>query len=363
MCCVYVEVIMIRFFSLGVMCGVLLCACQSTIRSSQSSQSSQFPQQLPFPVANNAVAYVNNHGVHQFYSFNGLMTGKTYKDITNQAFVWKGKQWHSLSIPDQHLPVLASTAVTVTNDVYLFGGYTVAADHTEKSVPNVWKINGETDLWDLMPPMPVPVDDTVALVYQDRYVYLVSGWHDVDNVNLVQVFDTEQQSWKQATEFPLPAVFGHAGAIINNQILICDGVKVVMNGNKKQFLPSSECGMGLINETNPLEIEWQKIAHHSGTAYYRMAAVSDYDRFMYFFAGSNNPYNYNGIGYDDMASKPSADVRIYDVKNQLWQIQRDVIPGSMDHRSALLTPVGMAILGGLGPKQEVLNRITYYKTN
>lgn len=26
--------------------------------------------------------------------------------------------------------------------------------------------------------MPVPVDDSVALVYRDRYVYLVSGWHE-----------------------------------------------------------------------------------------------------------------------------------------------------------------------------------------
>ena len=41
--------------------------------------------------------------------------------------------------------------------------------------------------------MPVPVDDSVALSYKERYIYLISGWHNDGNVNLVQVYDTKKQ--------------------------------------------------------------------------------------------------------------------------------------------------------------------------
>ena len=43
--------------------------------------------------------------------------------------------------------------------------------------------------------MPVPVDDAVAVTYADRFIYLISGWHDLGNVNLVQRYDTETDTW------------------------------------------------------------------------------------------------------------------------------------------------------------------------
>ena len=48
----------------------------------------------------------------------------------------------------------------------------------------------------------MPVEDAVLLVYLDRYIYLVSGWHDLGNVNLVQVLDTANGTWQQATPWP-----------------------------------------------------------------------------------------------------------------------------------------------------------------
>ncbi len=96
---------------------------------------------------------------------------------------------------------------------WLFGGYTVAVDGSEKSIPGVYRIRpGESQLqW--LTDMPVPVEDSVMLVYQDRYIYLVSGWHDLGNVNLVQVLDTKTLQWAQATPWPGAPVFGHSGGI------------------------------------------------------------------------------------------------------------------------------------------------------
>ncbi len=324
-------------------------------------EKSQLPNALPIAVSNNAVAYLNINGQHQFYTFNGLKPGRTYQEITNQAFVWHSGEWHDLNVPAEQLPVLASVAVSVKDSVYLFGGYTVAADHSEKSIPNVWRIDGFSHQWQAMPAMPTPVDDAVALVYQDRYIYLISGWHDVDNVSLVQVFDTETKTWQQATEFPLPPVFGHAGGIVENQMIVCDGVKVVWQGDKKQFLPSPECALGFIDEQDISKIHWQKIPHHSGTAFYRMAASRHNKGQVYFAGGSDNPYNYDGIGYDGTPSKPSSTIRIYDFQRNQWRSSEAAIPKTMDHRGLLSTPAGVFILGGMAENQTVVNKIIKIK--
>lgn len=339
-----------------------VCACLSGCAKEQLSvkKSANYPQQLPIAVSNNAVAYVSVDGEDRFYTFNGLLGGKTYQDVTNLAYVWKKGQWQQLAVPDSQLPVLASIAVTANGHVYLLGGYTVAEDHSEKSVPNVWKIDPHSDQWTAMPAMPTPVDDTVALVYKDRYIYLISGWHDVGNVDLVQVFDTIKHEWHQATEFPLPPVFGHAGGIIGNQMLICDGVKAVRIENKNHFSPSPACAIGQISDKNLTQIDWQIIKHHSGTAYYRMAAAGDDLSQIYFMAGSDNPYNYDGIGYNTLPALPSNQIRKYDIETDKWSIVEGVIPASMDHRGLLKTPHGFTILGGMADKQTVIDTMTYY---
>jgi N-acetylneuraminic acid mutarotase len=256
---------------------------------------------------------------------------------------------------------LASVAVSVNGAVYLFGGYTVAEDHSEKSIPHVWRIDGQNHQWTAMPPMPTPVDDTVALVYKNRYIYLVSGWHDVDNVDLVQVFDTETQTWQQASPYPLPPVFGHAGGIIGSRMLICDGVKVTWQAEKKQFLPSPECAIGSINADDVTKISWSKVLHHSGIAYYRMAAGADDRSKIYFVGGSDNPYNYDGIGYNGMSSKPSSDIRVFDTVTGKWQKIDSLIPETMDHRALLNTTKGFYILGGMSNNQKINNNIIKIK--
>lgn len=321
------------------------------------------PERLPMPLTNHAVAYLHINGQDQYYSFNGLRSGKSYQDISNQAHLWQAGRWQRLTTPAKQLPVLASVAVAVGESVYLFGGYTVAADHSEQSVPNVWRISGHDQQWTALPPMPTPVDDAVALVYQSRYVYLISGWHDVDNVDLVQVFDVQTHTWQQATAWPLPPVFGHAGGIVDNQMVVCDGVKVRWSGDNKTFLPSPACAQGSINPQDPTEIHWQAIKHHSGVAYYRMAASSDAEAQIFFVAGSDNPYNYDGIGYNGVPAEPSSAMRLYDINTRQWTTKQDMIPASMDHRSLIRTPHGYVIMGGMGPNQVVLDHITTIKTS
>ncbi|WP_179952310.1 Kelch repeat-containing protein [Marinicella rhabdoformis] len=308
---------------------------------------------LPYPVSNHAVAQTAYQGEVQFFFFNGLTNDKTHADVTNKAWVWREKQWQALTVPNSQPAVLASVAASVNNQVYLFGGYTVAADGSEKSSPLVWRIDGDTLEWRAMPEMPTPVDDSVALVFQNRYIYLVSGWHDVDNVDLVQVFDTLENTWQQATPFPIPAVFGHAAAIVGNQMLVCDGVKVIWESeSKKRFEASPVCALGAIDENDITQINWQDINHYSGVAHYRMAAASD-NHFAVFVGGSDNPYNYNGIGYDGVPSQASSGIRVFDFNTKTWQSNDNQLSPNMDHRGLLKAHDEFIILGGMKTDQEL----------
>ena len=39
-----------------------------------------------------------------------------------------------------------------------------------------------------------------------------------------------------------------------------------------------------------------------------------------FVGGSENPYNYNGIGYDGQPSQPAAGGMFFDIDEQGWQV-------------------------------------------
>jgi len=316
---------------------------------------------LPEAVSNNAVAITTVKGQPTIFSFNGLSKGKTYKDIHAKAFSFNlhtQKVKTIASLPDG-TGRLASIAVSLNNRIFVIGGYTVAKDHSEVSTSQIFEYFPLKNTYQKTTEMPVPVDDTVALVYQERYIYLVSGWHDTGNVNLVQVYDTKNNRWFNATPFPGAPVFGHAGGIANNEFLIVDGVKVnrVVDG-KREYGPSEQNWYGKINENNPAIISWKKIKKHPLKPLYRMASVGlNNNQQIVFAGGSDNPYNYNGIGYDGVPSTPSSAVFSYDFKNSRWLSHQSLSEPSMDHRGLLVASDAFYIVGGMGKNQKVLDRI------
>ena len=310
---------------------------------------------LPVAITNNAVALVQNDNDLELYSFNGLLSGKTWQDITNSGYRYNQGVWSQITMPALSKPVLASTAVSIDSDIYLIGGYTVNEKGEEKSVAEIFKFNTIKQEWTVATVMPVPVDDTVALVYANRYIYLVSGWHDVNNVNLVQVYDVQLNHWFNASHYKAPPVFGHAGGIVDNKMVICDGVKVVPKGDKREFVSSPVCQMGTIQKSHPEKIDWVGIPHHSNIAYYRMAATADtHGNKVVFAGGSDNPYNYNGIGYDGVASQASNKIFSYSIESNKWVTHKILIEKNMDHRSLLTDGQKFYIVGGMDTKQNVL---------
>jgi len=313
---------------------------------------------MPAAVSNNAVALVQQQeGGPLLITAAGLTAGKSWRDTTDQA--WRtdgvGRAWTALARVPGGQGRLASSAVAVAGQVYLLGGYTVARDGTEVSTPEVFRLNLQTGGWSLFSRMPVPVDDAVALVHDDRYIYLLSGWHDLGNVNLVQVLDSHDASWSQATPWPGVPVFGHAGAIHAGTLVVCDGVRVdyPADGAARQFLAADACWLGQIDAQDHRRIAWRPLPPHPGKARYRMAAGSDADGGLWFVGGSVNPYNFDGIGYDGVPARPESAVFSFDLADSRWRCHGNLPEATMDHRGLPWHDGWFYVLGGMRQKQVV----------
>jgi len=325
---------------------------------------------LPESVSNNAVAKVNTQHGSYLLSFMGLGEPKDYKSIHNKLWALKlnDDHWQEKSpVPSSINPKgrLASIAVGIGEYAYLFGGYTVDKNHTEISSPDVYRYDIENDQYIKLKPMPVPVDDSVALVYQQRFIYLISGWHNDGNVNLVQVYDIETDVWRQASPFLGLPVFGHSGGIASNTMLVCDGVTVVahkvMDEKRRSFEGVAQCLKGTIDITDPLKIDWRIVKHPTGKGRYRMAATSIGNDIV-FLGGSTNPYNYNGIGYNGTPSEASNQYWIFNIPSNSWKKLTSKIK-TMDHRGLIQVDDQLLTIGGMNNNQQVINKVITHRFN
>lgn len=315
---------------------------------------------LPEPVSNNAVATTSVRGKTYIASFMGIGPGKQHADIHNKVFMHTLGEfgWQTLPpVPSQQRlnGRIAASAVALNNNFFVFSGFTVNADGTEQTAADSYRLDPVTRRYTKLNDMPVPVDDAVALTYQNRYIYLVSGWSDHGNVNLVQVFDNFTQRWSQATPFPGKPVFGLAGAMADNQMLVCDGVALQYFADKKrEYKSEPACYLGTVGD-NANQIDWRIVQHPTGTARYRMAGINtkiDGKDMLVFIGGSTNPYNYNGIGYNGQPSEPDSKVWVFSVADKRWLKAADTT-AVMDLRSLIEIEGDIYSVGGMQQGQQV----------
>ena len=320
---------------------------------------------LPAAIANNAVASVRIGRREYVVSFNGLGEGKTHEDTLASTYIYdaRAKRWTAADDVPGDIGRLASVASTADGLVYVFGGYTVAEDGTEVSTPWTHAFNPRKQEFEQRAPMPVPVDDAVAVTYADRYIYLVSGWHDLGNVNLVQRYDTRTDSWVQATPTPGPAVFGHAGGIVGNTIVYCDGVAVEAHDDRRRdFVAVPDCYLGLIDDADSRRIDWRTVKYHPGLPRYRMAAAGiAAQNAVLFVGGSENPYNFDGIGYDGEPSQPAPGALLFDIDEQDWRVLDVDGAATMDHRGLVELKGEWLTIGGMAADQRVTDAVVSYK--
>src|SRR5260370_22838739 len=102
--------------------------------------------------------------------------------------------------------------------------------------------------------MPIAVDTAVTGVAHDRFVYLIGGRSPGGPVNNVQVYDVEKNSWTQATPFPGTPVFGLAGGVAREVIVIIDGPQQGAAGGPR-YMPCEPGRPGKDGPNDPNHIE------------------------------------------------------------------------------------------------------------
>jgi len=333
-------------------------------RSLPRSLHAQYLPSLPAPVSNNAVAGLIIDNRPYIVSFNGLGKGRTYRDVQAETYVLDVTTgtWTRAGPVPGGIGRLASAAAAVGDLAYVFGGYSVAGDGSELSTPWTYSFDPVKREFRALQPIPVPVDDSVAVAYADRFIFLISGWHDSGNVKLVQRYDTQTDSWEQATPIPGPAVFGHAGGLVDNRIVYCDGVmtRPVTDGSSR-FAASKQCFLGIIDGTDSRRIDWRGIDAHPGPPRYRMASagITGHNSVL-FIGGSENPYNYNGTGYNGKPSEPSADGFLFDLDSLEWQRLPQANSPTMDHRALVVLGNHWLTIGGMMSNQTVTDKVIAY---
>jgi len=315
---------------------------------------------LPDAVSNNAVAMLKIHRQFQLFSLMGMGPKKTWNGVTNVAYqldAGTGKAQTIHPVPGT-AGRIAAMAAAAADHIFLFGGY-VLYQGGGMAIPDANLYEPANDRWVRLADIPTPVGDAVIGVYRDRYIYLIGGRSNNRLISDVQIYDAEKGKWGTGTAMPGPAVFGHAGAIVGNTIIYVDGAQAGATGSSTRFVASDECWMGKIDHHNPGKIEWTKLPNHPGSAHFRIAGGgSDKDEMIYFAGGSDDPHDYNGIGFDGKPAEPSPVTFAFNLRSGKWETLDDNTPEpTMDHRGLLVTPEGLVIIGGMEKGQQVTGRI------
>ncbi len=321
---------------------------------------------LPAPTTNNAVAGFKAHNQALIFSFMGMGPKKTADAIsaTSYALDLSAGTWSSIHPVPGTTGRIAALAASARDQVFLFGGYVVNERGAGMAVPDVSAYEPPRDRWLREADIPVPVGDAIGGTYEDRYIYLVGGRSNDRIVPDVQVYDAEKDRWSKATPLPGTPVFGHAGALVDDTIVYVGGAATNPAGSGPRYVPSDESWMGKINHHDRNKIEWTKLPPHPGAANFRIAAGgSERDKKIYFTGGSDNPYDFNGVGYNGKPAEPSPVTFAFNLRTGKWETMNDNTPNpAMDHRGLIATSEGLVVVGGMEKAQQVTARVSILPT-
>jgi N-acetylneuraminic acid mutarotase len=332
----------------------LLALCAAILLG--ASDEPKFPS-MPAAVSGNAVASLK--GGFELFSIMGVGPKKTWDDVTNKVYVMDlaHAKWHEGRPIPGPVGRLGSSAAGVKGLIVLMGGYVVDSQGEEITVPDV-NVYVEERSWHRGHDLPIPVDRAVVGVTHDRFVYLIGGRSAHGPVNNVQVYDITTDTWTQATPFPGTPVFGHAGGVADEAIVIVDGAKPGPSGGPP-FVASDECWLGKIDKKDPYKIEWSKLPPHPGPARFAIAGGgSDRERRIFFSGGTATPHDYKGVAYDGQPTEAITFTFAYELHHGKWEtIDAETFDPRADSH-LLETAIGPVVVGGMVKNMAVTARVT-----
>jgi N-acetylneuraminic acid mutarotase len=315
---------------------------------------------LPMPIANNAVTTHVLDDTLFVYTFMGIDSTKVWSGISLMAArlntvtnVWQ-------TLPDTPSPPgeIAASAVTVDDVIYVIGGYRVSSTGSETTSQRVFRFDPVGSSW--LPraaDLPVRTDDAVAGVWADSLIYVMSGWSFNHNVQDVQIYDPPSDTWAAATPLPDFGTFGGVGGVCGDQLVFMDGVA---DTGQFSFDLVNRVVVGTINPNDPTDVTWEDRGPHPGAPVYRAAGwnLPDADARLVISGGTDNPYNFDGIGYDGNPSEPLGQLWSYHPASDTYVFHDDKPVPTMDHRGFPFGGGRMWIVGGMEAGQVVTDRVS-----
>jgi len=149
--------------------------------------------ELPVKVSNNAVCKDFIDDKPYIFSFAGIDSTKLYSGIHLKSFRYNINTEKVVQLPD--LPdsrgKIACAANRIGNIIYISVGYHVYKDGHEVSSNKMhrYDIKNNAFLKDAAN-IPIPTDDHVQAVWNNKLIYIISGWSNKENIPNVQVYNT-----------------------------------------------------------------------------------------------------------------------------------------------------------------------------
>ena len=317
---------------------------------------------LPIAVAHNAVAAQKVGKTLYLFSFMGMGEKKTWDAVTNRVFALNvdiGKWEEQRAVPGP-AGRLDASAVAMHDVVYLLGGYTIDSRGDQTSVRSVEMLLPSRGVWYRAQDMPIALDNTIVGEYHDRFIYTIGGRSQGSPVKDVQVYDSVKDTWTAGTPLAGPAVFAHAGAVVEDTIVYIDGAQLDNSNGQPKYVPVDECWIGKIDHKDPAKITWSKIPSHPGNARFQISAVgSERDRKVYFSGGSNLPYNYAGLTSSGSPAEPCPLTFAWNLKSGKWEtLSEKTADVVLANRELLFSPRGLVRIGGFAAGQKVTSNVT-----
>lgn len=342
-----------------VLCGMLACSGGSNAPiDANLARGWALEPALPEAVANNAVTAVAGDGGCMLFSISGIDASLKASGIHSRGFRWREGDASWIELPSLPGPArLASNAVGLRGEPYLLGGYQVADGGAETSSNALQRFDLRWGRWETMADLPIAIDDAGVAVWRDRYIVVVSGWSTTGAVDAVQIYDVESNTWLVGTAFPGASVFGLAMAIDGNELIVIDGVASGESG----FRLVNQSWRGKLDPANPTEIVWTDLGEHPLPARYR-AAAGALDGALYFHGGTSEPYNYDGLRYDNGApSTPLATTMRYQEGEFSLDAELDKPEATMDHRALASCGDRLFLVGGMTNGPAVTSAVWSFK--
>ena len=313
---------------------------------------------LPEPVSNNAQCEGFVNGVPYIYSFCGIDTTKTYQGIHLKSFRYNtvtNTASQLADLPDSQGKI-AAAANRIGDTIYITGGYHVFQNGSEVSSKKLHRFNTITNSFMADGPnLPQATDDHVQVVWRDSLLILITGWKNTGNITHVQIYNPSLDSWEYGTPVPNNHTyksFGASGTIIGDTIYYFGGAQ-----SSGGFNIQNAVRKGIINPSDPSQIDWSFTIIDPAIDGYRMAATNVGET-MHWLGGSTVTYNYDGIAYNGSGGVPPSNRDLY-TNSELSVWQAEFVPElPMDLRGiANLNDSVKYIVGGMTANQSVTDKV------